>query len=132
MYKKHLSKCHPEMKDNIEQRTNIRLHRCHICFKTYSKSLDLKRHLFIHQGLKPFKCQFCDKCFNDKSNMKCHERLHTGEKRFQCNLCCKKFIHPRGLRVHQYNVHCSKVNKDNILGTAETVIENEKYTTTSL
>ena len=107
IYKNHLSNCHADMKDNIERRTNIKLHQCHLCSKTYSKKLDLRRHLFIHEGLKPFQCQFCNKAFNDKSNMKVHEKLHTEDKRYQCNLCYKKFVHPRSLKLHQQNVHCS-------------------------
>ena len=123
MYKNHLSNSHPEMKDNIEQRTNIKLHQCHICLKTYSKTLDLRRHIFIHQGLKPFKCQYCGKAFNDKSNMKVHEKLHTEDKRYQCNLCCKKFVHPRGLKVHQHNVHGAKTQNNSELNfqTAQSI-----------
>ena len=105
MYKNHLAKEHPEMKDDIFKRTNIILYECHICQKMYGDKEDLTRHIYIHKGLKPFKCQYCGKKFNDKSNMKCHEKIHTGEKKMNCQLCYKSFIQPRALRIHMKNVH---------------------------
>lgn len=105
MYKNHLAKTHPLMKQDIEERTNIRLYQCHICQKMYGDKEDLTRHVYIHMGLKPFKCKFCGKAFNDKSNMKCHERIHTGEKKLSCRLCYKTFLQQRPLRLHMKNVH---------------------------
>lgn len=111
MYKTHLAKVHPDQQEDIERRTPIRLHRCELCSKVYSDGTDLKRHILIHKGLKPFKCTYCDKTFNDKSNLRCHERVHTGDVRLRCNYCSKGFIHPRALRLHLSKVHGQTMNK---------------------
>ena len=128
MYKNHLAKCHPEMKADIEERTNIRLYECHICQKMYGDKEDLTRHIYIHKGLRPFKCQYCGKSFNDKSNMKCHERIHTGEKKLNCSMCFKSFIQPRALRVHMKNVH-NQGEMDMEMKLEESLIDkHEEYT----
>ncbi|OUM65955.1 hypothetical protein PIROE2DRAFT_41201 [Piromyces sp. E2] len=34
---------------------------CDLCPQTFSRSHDLKRHRYIHTGIKPFKCEKCGK-----------------------------------------------------------------------
>ena len=128
MYKNHLAKSHPEMKKDIESRTNIRLYQCDICQKMYGDKEDLTRHIYIHKGLKPFKCQYCGKTFNDKSNMKCHERIHTGEKKISCPMCYKTFIQPRALKLHMKNVHGQKMDIDEEVKLEESVVTDASKT----
>ena len=105
-YKTHLAKVHPQMKADIEQRTSMRLHQCEICSKVYSTPTDLKRHIFIHKGLKPFNCEYCGKAFNDRDNLRCHEkRLHSEDMRLQCNHCYKRFVYRKALYLHAQKIH---------------------------
>lgn len=112
MYKGHLAKFHPDMKNDIEQKTNIRLYECDMCHKMYGDKDDLTRHIYIHKNLKPFNCQYCGKSFNDKSNMRQHEKIHTGVKHHFCEVCKKGFIHRRDLRNHLITNHTKDEDGD--------------------
>ena len=46
----------------------------------------------IEYGPHKFGCPFCPKVVPYYGNMKVHIRLHTGEKPFECNNCEKSFI----------------------------------------
>ncbi len=39
------------------------LYECHLCFKTVATSYNLKRHMMIHSGERPYCCDICDKRF---------------------------------------------------------------------
>ena len=105
VYKGHLAREHPHMKKDIEMKTNIKLHQCHLCEKVYGEKDDLVRHIYIHKGLKPFKCEYCSKAFNDKSNLKQHTRIHLNDRKYCCQLCNKAFVLRRVLRAHMSNAH---------------------------
>jgi hypothetical protein len=36
---------------------------CHMCPSSFSRNHDLKRHMRIHLGIRPYKCQHCPKAF---------------------------------------------------------------------
>lgn len=51
------------------------VYSCHICGKTFHgvrQRRNLKRHLMIHNGEKPFHCPFCPYKTNQKGNLKTH------------------------------------------------------------
>ena len=114
-FKTHLAKFHPQMKEDLEKRSSLRLHQCQICSKVYGHKSDLQRHINIHEGVKPFKCTHCMKAFNDKESMRCHmKRIHCADTRMKCNYCCKKFVHQKTLKLHEYKVHGIGLVKDNL------------------
>ncbi|KAF2368654.1 Zinc finger C2H2-type, partial [Trinorchestia longiramus] len=48
---------------------------CHICSKVFHGEYckyNLKKHLTIHYGMKPFSCPLCQRTFNQKSSMRRH------------------------------------------------------------
>lgn len=48
---------------------------CPICFKTFGKPSDLKRHLLSHTSIRPFTCQVCNKAFRQTGSLNYHLRV---------------------------------------------------------
>ena len=81
--------------------------KCMLCDVAYSNKHHLKRHLFIHTGLRPFRCEVCDVSFSQRSYLKRHMLTHGGERQFKCKECpatfCRKFHLQRHLYTHADN-----------------------------
>uniref|UniRef100_A0A1A9ZLT6 C2H2-type domain-containing protein n=1 Tax=Glossina pallidipes TaxID=7398 RepID=A0A1A9ZLT6_GLOPL len=76
-------------------------HNCPQCSKIFKKAWDLKEHLHIHDGLKPYKCEHCSASFACKSNLRAHEKRHDGERPFMCQFCSNSFLSAKQRRLHE-------------------------------
>uniref|UniRef100_A0A1A9WZF4 C2H2-type domain-containing protein n=1 Tax=Glossina brevipalpis TaxID=37001 RepID=A0A1A9WZF4_9MUSC len=76
-------------------------YNCPHCYKVFKKSWDLKEHLHIHDGLKPYKCEHCPVSFACKSNLRAHEKRHDGERPFVCHFCSSSFPSAKQRRLHE-------------------------------
>ncbi|XP_065225734.1 zinc finger protein 14-like [Planococcus citri] len=97
-------------------RSNLNYHRCstvsdrrqspvcNTCGKHFSLRSDLKRHMLIHEGVKPFKCAECGKSFRRKSHMNLHIRRHHSSyhtRPYNCDICGKRFVAQFHLNTHK-------------------------------
>jgi uncharacterized Zn-finger protein len=55
--------------------------KCTYCGKQFQYMKDLKRHLPVHTGVKPYKCEECGKCFGRPDKLGAHIKLHTKPKK---------------------------------------------------
>lgn len=56
-----------------EKQISKKKYPCHICSKVFGWSTDLKRHILIHTGERPFKCKLCPSSFTRNFLLQKHE-----------------------------------------------------------
>lgn len=74
------------------------------CNKSYSTKFNLKRHVEIaHLKQKKHKCNFCERFFVSQQNLREHIFIHTGAKPYQCSICGDYFRQISQLSLHKRN-----------------------------
>ncbi|XP_055309686.1 zinc finger protein 155-like [Sitodiplosis mosellana] len=68
-------------------------HKCHVCNYLANRKFDLKVHLRIHTGKKPFQCDVCSKSFARKGDLNTHKETHGPKPQFRCSKCYQRFEH---------------------------------------
>eukprot|EP00092_Neocalanus_flemingeri_P013784 GFUD01014867.1.p1 GENE.GFUD01014867.1~~GFUD01014867.1.p1 ORF type:complete len:864 (+),score=225.34 GFUD01014867.1:100-2691(+) len=72
---------------------------CHLCGKSFVKKTNLKHHLMLHRGEKPWKCHICGWRFVQKCNLKKHIETHVNGS-YQCPQCDIKFASKGAVSGH--------------------------------
>lgn len=78
------------------------------CGKVYVNSSILKRHIqAFHLSTKRFQCPHCEKCLASRQNLKEHLYIHTGEKPYSCTYpgCFATFRQGTHLSAHKRFEH---------------------------
>ncbi|XP_044731146.1 zinc finger protein 569-like [Chrysoperla carnea] len=73
---------------------------CPYCGRAFKELGNLKQHIRIHTGEKPYECEFCPKKFAQWSSLRSHRVVHTGEKNYACEICGKAFSRLVTLNKH--------------------------------
>ncbi|XP_031635578.1 zinc finger protein OZF-like [Contarinia nasturtii] len=99
------SKCRrgfTEEAEKINHENGCKAHQyaCYLCGTTTCDVSNLKRHMRIHSGVKPFKCHVCSKAFVIKQNLNKHLRTHVKQLRFACVKCGERFAQENEKQLH--------------------------------
>lgn len=74
---------------------------CHQCSKTFIRRSDLRKHTFVHSGIRLFSCDICKKSFTRNTNLTKHKRTHSDKfKSWKCTLCPKAYYTNSELSRH--------------------------------
>lgn len=74
-------------------------HQCSYCKRLFNNMCNLKAHIRLHTGAKPFKCRYCEKTCATQSNILTHERTHTGVRPYTCDICSNEYSTSSNLKV---------------------------------
>ncbi len=67
------------------RRQELEVFSCQHCGKSCTLKGNIKKHIQIHTGDKPYACQQCGKSFTQSQRLKIHMRIHSSENIFTCN-----------------------------------------------
>lgn len=83
---------------SFEIKSNVKVHICHICLRTFTRKREFQRHQALHLDCL-YKCKLCDKNFDRSDKLLRHKSLHH-EKQYKCNQCDMSYSKLEALQMH--------------------------------
>lgn len=110
-----LEELREHMLSHQSEKDETTVFRCPQCPKTFGRKSHFRRHISIHEGVKPHVCEECGKAFNQRSDLKRHHMMHERKKScegfdkplnsFICDICQKVFPQKSILEAHCSMMH---------------------------
>ncbi|XP_064542019.1 zinc finger protein Xfin isoform X1 [Drosophila montana] len=91
------------------KRRGRHFYQCQACGKKVQSNYNLRRHMMIHTGERPFPCDLCERRFREFSDLKKHRRRHMNDPRYICMICR---LHPP---MEQDSTRCVDCEGKNLL-----------------
>ncbi|KAL4230772.1 nucleic acid binding [Mactra antiquata] len=82
---------------------------CLICLSTFTSRNNMKRHIRLHTGIKPYSCHKCSESFSRNDDFKRHLLKHTFQKPFRCSICKIGYSDRSSIKTHVLKDHNTKV-----------------------
>lgn len=96
------------METHLVRQHKIARRMCPICGQ---RVVDMGYHRKTHLPVDAqIHCKVCGKRFASNNNLKSHMNIHSGEKPFECNVCSGPFSTSVSLAKHMQRAHPNQIN----------------------
>lgn len=84
------------------------LYACNFCYRSFTAKNNLKRHVRLHTGSRPYRCTQCSQTFARRDDLKGHQLRHNYTKQFRCSICSKGYTDRSCVKNHMAKEHRSR------------------------
>jgi uncharacterized Zn-finger protein len=71
------------------------------CGKAFTSRNILRRHVLLHQGLRPYACRVCGNVFAQAETLRTHQWLVHKMLPYECDVCHQQFKIKNQLKLHR-------------------------------